>query len=64
MTCMAVADALVSPYSITLHAKDPKGVLIVLYFSHSGSTLIWKYQSVRSMVERCFTLSRVLRIST
>jgi hypothetical protein len=64
MTRMAVATALVFPYSITLYAKDPKGVLIVLYFLHSGSTLIWRYQSARYMVKQYFALLRILRVST
>jgi hypothetical protein len=56
MTQRAVASALVSPYSITLHAKDQKGVSIMLYFSLSDSTLIWKFQSASSMVDQYFAL--------
>jgi hypothetical protein len=51
MTDMVVDRALVSPCSITLHAKDLKDNLIVLYLSDSGSTLIWKNQFARSVVE-------------
>src|ERR1700709_1375360 len=62
ITLMAVAGALASPCSITLHAKDPKGVLMVLYCSLSGWTRIWKYQLDRSILERYFALATVLRI--
>src|ERR1700710_2237118 len=62
ITLMAVAGALASPCSITLHAKDPKGVLIVLYFSLSGWTRIWKYQLHSSILERYYALATVLRI--
>ena len=38
ITHIAVDGALVSPCSIILHAKVPKGVLIVLRVSSSGAT--------------------------
>src|SRR5688572_1317162 len=62
ITLIAVAGALVSPCSIILHAKDPNGVLIVLYFSSSGCTLIWKNQLHRSIVERYLALAMLRRI--
>ena len=37
---IAVHGALVSPCSFTLHAKIPKGVLMVFSFGSSGATLI------------------------
>jgi hypothetical protein len=64
MTDMAVAGTLVPPCSITLEAKDLKDDLIVLYFSHSGLTLTWKYQAAWSMVELHFVLPSVFWIST
>ena len=62
ITRIAVHGALLSPCSITLHAKVPKGVLMVLSFSSSGATLFWKYQLDKSMVDRYFALATVLRI--
>ena len=52
ITRIAVHGAFVSPCRITLHAKVPKGVLMVLSFSSSGATLILKYQLDRSIVDR------------
>jgi hypothetical protein len=60
ITCIARAGALVSPYSITLHAKELKRVIIVFYFFSSGHNLIWKYQFNRSMNVQNFTQARVL----
>ena len=59
ITRIAVDGALVSPCSIILHAKVPKGVLMVLRVSSSGATRIWKYQLDRSMVDRYFALTTV-----
>src|SRR5919206_5348615 len=62
MTLIAVAGAFASPCSITLQAKDPKGVLMVLYFSSAGSTLIWKYQLNRLIEDLNLALAIALRI--
>ena len=62
ITRIAVDGALVSHCSITLHAKVPNGVLIVLMVSSSGATRIWKYQFDRSMVDQYFALATVLSI--
>src|SRR5687768_5294561 len=61
-TLMAVAGALVSPCSINLQAKEPKGVLMVLYFSSSGCTRIWKNHWNKSNMERYFALATDLSI--
>jgi len=55
ITCRAVEGALVSPCSIVLHAKVPKGVLMVLSVSSAGATRIWKYLS--QMVTKQGTLA-------
>ena len=62
ITRIAVDGALVSPCNITLNAKVPKRILIVLSVLSSGATRIWKYQLNRSIVDRYFTLATVLRI--
>jgi len=62
ITHMAVAGALVSPCNITLHAKDPKGVLMVLCLASSGETRTWKYQFDNSIVDLYFALATALRI--
>src|SRR5215216_3750342 len=61
-TLIAVAGALVSPWSINLQAKEPNGVLIVLYFSSSGCTLIWKNHWNKSNIVRNFALATDLSI--
>ena len=62
ITCIALDGASLLCCSISLHAKGPKGVVILLRVSSSGATQIWKYQLERFMVDQYFTLATVLRM--
>jgi len=62
ITRIAVEGVLVSPCSISFHAKVLKGVLMVLRVSSSGATRIWKYQFDRWIVDRYLALATVLGI--
>jgi len=49
---MNVPGAFISPCSITLLTNPPKGVLKQFKYSYSGSTLVWKYASLKSILLR------------
>jgi len=59
ITHIAVEGPLVFPCSIILHAKVPKGVLMVLWVSSSRGTRIGKYQLDRSIDDRYLALATV-----
>jgi len=59
---MNVPGAFISPCSMTLLTKPLKGVLQQFRYSYSGSTLVWKYGSLKSILLRYLDRPSAFRI--
>src|ERR1700712_5625843 len=57
-----VPGAFISPWSITLLIKHPKGDLKLFLTTSLGSTLVWKYASLRSILLLYLALPSEFRI--